>query len=567
MDIGKVAQRKSFGRKTPNSSVLHNNSIDGSPVVNDNGVAETHEQVFKEQTSPLHQSRRDYESTATKSLVDTKGSKDLRLLKNETMTKIPEEQSLILRACIDITKLEEGPSSEIPNQQLPPLRDVKKELKSCTDKISAMSTFESCPPAYSNLLKTHTTRGSEDFSEVGLKSERHNSNRILSQQRENRLPQESKSINMAPALDNNVPKDGPKTFDTVVHRGQSNAVNQLSEILGDTGAVMQYFKGPWHPTAKMLSRTDSIDLSTEKELQGEDQASDRIALQLMPQEQTSPLIANADSMSPDLRTSLPTRRTRSGARFSDDTNMLRDFVIRAHAKKAAKSEELTTMSHGGQPPQRSPCEVLGQLDKNSPTHTKSQDATCSLESPPGNASLDSVKGIDNSCESCGDSNLRRRSTRTCTIMPETTSVFPLCFIPGRRPEGSGPVILQKSAAQELGIATRANTRRNKGLSKLPKFMLETLNVAVVEDAPVEAHEIQAAKSVEWDEKLVYFQQSRSRKVEKEKKEGKAEVRVRAKSLQALGNIRGIPAPKSVVDKANPSNGTPAPKRRGKRKSK
>ncbi|MCJ1280850.1 hypothetical protein MMC26_000167 [Xylographa opegraphella] len=512
----KAAQQKNLRHKSPNKSIPANVSFDISFVVDEEEVAETQEQHegLKEgvaeissndetQTSRLlHHSRHDNESPGLASSVETKRSVDVRLLENSTATHNHEEQSVGTETIIDITKLGGNQSSEV-------------------------------------------------------------------------LVQELQSISMGPAVGENILNGVHTTLDAVQSRGRSNMVDLQSEISRDAGDVSECLEGPLPPTAAPLSLTSLVEILTEARVHGEDETFDLIATQLKAQECESPIIqaripealGTEETMSPDLHSSLPMRRTRSGARFSDETNMLKDFLIRAHAKKATKSKELDPISFvGGESPRRSPRKVLGHLDKNSPSHTQSQDLSCSLNTPLDNDSLDLMNSNDGNEKLHEESKLRRRSARSCMIMPEKTALGPLCFIPVRRLEGSGPVVLQKWAAQELAITTRANTRHNKGLSKLPKFMLETLTTAVIEDTPVKTREIRAAKSVDWDKNLVYFEQPRDRKVGKKKKEGKVEVGRGAKSFKELGDISGIPAPKSVVGKANPPNGTPAPKRRGKRES-
>ena len=582
MEPGKATQRNRLRDKTINSSILANDSIDSSPVVNEDEVAKNQKQheELKERKAEmssnnktlqlrlLHHSRYDRESTAATSSVDVKCSIDARLLENEIATPTPEEKSGNSGASVDITRFCEKSSDQVPIQQLILSSNEQKELESVTSEVLAISILEIYPPGSSSLQPISTARS------ISLEGERHKQSRVLLQQPEDLRPEASKSITTAPTLNDYALKDTLKTLDNVLSRGCSKVVNQPSEILGGARVVIEYLQGPSQSTAKRTNLTGVIDIPTENISKGEDGALCPVALQLIPQEHTSPIMrvhapeefVTAESMSSNLHTSLPMRRTRSGARFSDDTNMLKDFLNRAHAKKAVKSQEVAIISYGDQSPRRSPRKVLGQLDINSPSHTESHVRTHSLNTPPGNDSLDLMIGVNGIDKLCGESKLGRRSARACTIMPEKTTLGPLCLIPVRRPERSEPVVLQKSAAQELAITTRANTRRNKGLSKLPKFMLETLTTTVVEDAPVKTHEIRAAKSVDWDKNLVYFQQSKEGKEGKEKRGGKAEVRSGAKSLKELGDVSGIPAPRSVVNKANPSNGTPAPKRRGKIKS-
>ncbi|MCJ1379707.1 hypothetical protein MMC17_002809 [Xylographa soralifera] len=584
----KVTQRENLRRKTLDRSVPAKDTIDSSPVVNEDEVTKTQKQQEEfrqdvtevssndetQQLRLLHSSRHDKESETATSSVDAERSVDVRPLENGTATQMPEEQSFGSGDPLDIINLGEKLSSDVLiREPIPPSED-QKELESVTSENLAISILKIGPSLSASLQTAHGIKTTKQFSELSLESEKHKLSGLYSQQREILHPEDSKSTTTAPDLGDDVLEDTLKTLDTVLSRVHSNVVDQLSEISDEARAIIEHLKGPSQMTAEPLGLVGLIDLSIENRSKGEDKALDPIALQLIPQEQTSPMmqvhaseeLGTAESMSPDLHASLPMRRTRSGARFSDDTNMLKDFLNRAHAKKAAKSKEVAIISYDDQSPRRSPRKVLSQLDKNSPSHTNSPDPPCSLNTPPGNDSLSLINGVDDNDEPSGESKLRRRSARTCTTMPEKTTLGPLCFIPVRRPEGSEPVVLQKSAAQELAITTRANTRCNKGLSKLPKIMLETLNTAGVKDAPVKKLEIRPAKSVDWDKNLVYFQKSGDRKVGKEKKEGKAEVRPRAKRLKEPGDFSGIPAPKSVVDKGNPSNGMPAPKRPGKRTS-
>lgn len=261
----------------------------------------------------------------------------------------------------------------------------------------------------------------------------------------------------------------------------------------------------------------------------------------------------------DMQDNSVANRTRSGARFSDDTSMLKDFLNRAQARKAAKSTEVIPAPESADTLRRSPRKILGQLDKNSPSPIKTRDLAHRPGTPPGKT-LTGLLGYDDADELCNEPVVHRRSARKCPSAKKETPGAP-SFIPVRRPDGADPVVLQKSVAQELAIVTRANTRRNKGTSKLPKIMLETLASKLVEDMPVMKKETRSTKCVDWDEELVYF---RENSCSREGREEKAEARPKVRRLKGRGSLNGTPAPKTVGSKIS-SNGTPAPKRRGKTK--
>ncbi|MCJ1391087.1 hypothetical protein MMC18_003949 [Xylographa bjoerkii] len=583
----KATEQNSLRPKTLDGGVPAINNINSSLVLNEGKVAESQKQEEDvredmaetdsnhetQQLCLLHHFRHDNHNAVAANSVDVKCLVEVRPLENEIVTQTPEEQSVRFAAPIDIPILVERPSNRQLLQQTNPSSDELTELEGITIDALAVSVERICPSASSNLLAGHIVGTANQISVVSLEDERDKLSGILAQPREVLLLEEPESTITVPVLRDHIPENALGTSDTILPRAPSNVFDQSSDISGNAGAVIEYLEEPLQPTAKPFGL---INLSIMDRSRGESEALDPITLQLTSQEKISPVVQGdaseglenargAESMSPDIHTSLPMRRTRSGARFSDDTNMLKDFLNRAHAKKAAESKEIAVISYGSQSPRRSPRKILGQLDRNSPSPTKSRDPIRRHNAPSGDDSLDLLNSGHDNDELCGKAKLRRRSARTCTTMLEKTTLGPLCFIPVRRPDGSEPVVLQKSAAQELAITTRANTRCNKGSSKVPKLTLETLATQVVEDAPVRKHEIRSTKSVDWDKHLVYFQRSVDRKVGKEVKEGKA-ARSKVKRLKEQEAASGTQAPKSVVDKANPSNVTPAPRRRAKRKS-
>lgn len=254
---------------------------------------------------------------------------------------------------------------------------------------------------------------------------------------------------------------------------------------------------------------------------------------------------------------LPIKTTRSSARFSDDTNLLKDFLNRAQAKKMIKDIKMPASEPPAISPRRSPREALSELTSNSPSPQKPRDLASRPGTPPGKQRLDAYT-LDDVDELTAEPTSCRRSTRTRFPAPAKTPPGAPSFIPVRRADGADPVVLQKSEAQELAVQTRANTRRNKGQSKPPSVALRHLTAEMVETTLTRMHAHENSKSVGWDERLVYYQDYRDGTTE----EGKEEKRPKVRRLRGLGSANGTPAAKRVADVAIPSR-TPAPRRRGK----
>ncbi|KAI4169378.1 MAG: hypothetical protein LQ343_005771 [Gyalolechia ehrenbergii] len=256
----------------------------------------------------------------------------------------------------------------------------------------------------------------------------------------------------------------------------------------------------------------------------------------------------------------PRKSTRSGTRFSDDTSMLKDFLSRAQARKQAKDAPIKANPLAGSTsPCGSPRKALANLDSNSSSPRKAHEVANRAGTPPGKVRLGEVR-LDNIDETTGDPSPVRRSTRKRLPAPAKTATGAPSFIPVRRADGTDPVVLHKSVAQELALVTRTNTRRNKGQSKPPSIFLKTLGIQEVEEETKGGHALRSCKSVGWDKNLVYYQDGT---------EGKAEARVvveekrpKARRLRGLGTGNGTPAPKRMTADVLSSNGTPASKRHG-----
>lgn len=259
------------------------------------------------------------------------------------------------------------------------------------------------------------------------------------------------------------------------------------------------------------------------------------------------------------REQTPKQKPRSGGRFSDDTSMLKDFLNRAQARKAAQKPLLSAPNAPiPQPsPRRSPRKTQGSHGVHASSPQKPRNNSKRPGTPPGKAkmeALDSDEGEELPAEpaSC------RRSTRTRLPAPSKAPPGAPSFIPVRRADGADPVVLQKSQAQELALTTRANTRRNKGQSKPPLLALQDLPTESADVAITAKEGAENRKSVAWATRLACYQDAKGEGDDAE------ERRPKVRRLRGLGAVNGTPAAaKRTTAIVSSSNGSAAAKGRGK----
>lgn len=278
------------------------------------------------------------------------------------------------------------------------------------------------------------------------------------------------------------------------------------------------------------------------------------------------------------------RWTRSTPRFSDETNLLKEFLSRAQAKKAAKDDQ-SNVSARMILPRLSPRAALAKaaLSPLQPTELASRPGTSIIKQQMNalNCHDDNDDYDDDDTEKeeekvekkeddgdNGDEKLDgaaietascRRSTRTRFFTPAKTAI--VTRIPVRRADGTEPIVLQRSEAQALAIATRNNTRRNKGQSKPPKLALKKLPAESTDEVTIAPSRAETGKgrAVGWDEKLVYY-------LDPSEWQKGGETRARVRRLRNLGAVNVTPAPKKAfmeMDNSTNEDGTP----KGRRKSK
>lgn len=224
--------------------------------------------------------------------------------------------------------------------------------------------------------------------------------------------------------------------------------------------------------------------------------------------------------------------------LDDDTAILKDFLTRAAASKASKTNKVTTIARRTSLSHRrdsdavrhalaSPRKFFEDKDPNSPSPHISYDTTAILDlsesltlNQSTNTTSDDYEPTDAEVAKAPAASSRRstrsRSSRTPhpppshNPQPQTPNRIPV-----RRVDGGEPVVLRRTEAQELGILTRTNTRKNKSGAvaasiRLLKLAAEQAAVAgSIVDKVVEAARDGAAagerKAVRWGEMLIYFQ--------------------------------------------------------------
>lgn len=217
--------------------------------------------------------------------------------------------------------------------------------------------------------------------------------------------------------------------------------------------------------------------------------------------------------------------------FDDDTALLKNFLSRAAASKANKAENIARReslqnrrdSDVVRHALASPRKVLEDKDPNSPskhgneaTLDLSQTPTLGME-PPAPPSPSRVQGeVETTVDV--DSSKAERSSRRSSRTKKSRLPAPSSIPTGPpkisvKRDGGDPVILKKSDAQELGLLTRTNTRRNKqGAVAVNVRLLKLSNdPRTAEESTVDASDsvVQAPgkKYVRWDSQLTYFQEN------------------------------------------------------------
>ncbi|KAF3006785.1 hypothetical protein E8E13_010265 [Curvularia kusanoi] len=215
--------------------------------------------------------------------------------------------------------------------------------------------------------------------------------------------------------------------------------------------------------------------------------------------------------------------------IDDDTALLKSFLSRAAASKAERSAIITRRSslenrrdsdivrHALASPRR----ALEEKDPNSPTKIDNEatldvmdaavtDAAAEESASP---SVEQAEG-DELTEAKAEKGSRRssRTKKSRLPAPATTTQPQTNKIAIRRADGTDPVILKKTDAQELALITRNNTRKNKQGAfmvslRLLKLQAEAILSPTVDlDADAERPPVPGRRGIRWDETLAYYQE-------------------------------------------------------------
>jgi hypothetical protein len=171
----------------------------------------------------------------------------------------------------------------------------------------------------------------------------------------------------------------------------------------------------------------------------------------------------------------------------EDAKVLNDFLSKAMAKRAAKaalgsSHESDTVDKSSSPEESPDSEcatprsrkALENRDANSPSPVKVRSSPSKEDSMPGDESRENVVSKESQAEeeAAPASPANRRSTRVKA--PAADAAPSRNTISLRRAKGTEFVFLQRTDAQELALATRRNTRHNRGSSLMPKYALQAM---------------------------------------------------------------------------------------------
>jgi hypothetical protein len=256
----------------------------------------------------------------------------------------------------------------------------------------------------------------------------------------------------------------------------------------------------------------------------------------------------------------------------DDTDMLRNFLTRVKANKAAKASTSIPKRKRSLPhsPIRLPLEsVDSALSPSSPKSKDEFDVGLPGDYPKRKRN-EAELGDDDATEPKSI----RRSGRTRLPVKAAPLAAP-SFIPVRRlgQDGDNTVTLRRNEEKELAALTRVNTRKNKGGAQLPVQVLakqadEKEDPASRQRALKEVFDEKAQrqkkgkkrKTVVWAEELAQFQTEEGKTVEFEREPEKEKEKEKALPIEEKKTAVKVGV-RSKMTLGMVVNGTPAPKRK------
>lgn len=280
--------------------------------------------------------------------------------------------------------------------------------------------------------------------------------------------------------------------------------------------------------------------------------------------------STADLLASEVPQNIPAN-TPSGSYEDDDTEMLRKFVTRVKADKAAKAENATPQRKRSLP--HSPLRIpLGDIDAStspSPPRASDEFDISSAPSPTKRRKRDeSMTDKD----AAGELKTIRRSGRTRLPVMKAPLAAP-SLIPVRRlgQDGDTTITLRRNEEKEIAARTRINTRKNKGGALTPAEVLilkaeektdpvlkQRFLKEMFEDKKKKGEtKSETRKSVAWAKELTQYQTVKKREKSKDKdKTSKGSSSAEKRKDVAIGT----PKSSSSITVGKLVNGTPGPKR-------
>ncbi|PYI18610.1 hypothetical protein BO99DRAFT_423004 [Aspergillus violaceofuscus CBS 115571] len=242
---------------------------------------------------------------------------------------------------------------------------------------------------------------------------------------------------------------------------------------------------------------------------------------------------------PDITVEQESTIVRSALRSSlggEDAELLSNFLSKAQAKRDAKAAAAAAETEAAA--EIEAAEVVEMVAKKAGLVEKEDEAKkiqeaspVQMPTPPSRRALEDLdanspspqkpqqvsptKSLENENQEAGSP---RRSTRARAppVRPSTVAAAVRSTFALRRAKGNEFVFLQRTEAQELALATKRNTRFNKGSSTMPKQTLHVLQIhksyttPIGDDkaspAPVARENSKAKKHVSWNNnRLVEFE--------------------------------------------------------------
>ena len=260
----------------------------------------------------------------------------------------------------------------------------------------------------------------------------------------------------------------------------------------------------------------------------------------------------------------------------DDTAILKSFLSRAAASKAERSANITRResrenrrdSDIVRHALASPRKALEEKDPNSPSKVDSEITFDTTETPVLNPEIEesaSPTPEQREAEDTTDSKTGRGSRRSSRAKKSrlpapasTTQAQTSNKIAIRRADGTDPVVLKKTDAQELALITKNNTRKNKQGAfmvslRLLKIQAEAiLSPSTPLDDETPREPVPGRKGIRWDETLAYYQEHADT-VAAQQAEAESLATPDELSLPAQS---AIPSTKSKIKTPTDKNSTP-----------